>query len=103
MVPFEVDRGGWIGGLVGGEEVVSTETGVTLAALRIEDPERRPAARRAVAIAGNERLGSLANDVAPEPDPRATGELQAEAGGSGHGSRQIAAEARRLEHHEERL
>ena len=101
--PFHMDRGGWIGGLIGGEEIVSTEAGVTLAALRVEDPERRPAPRRAVAIAGDQRLGSLAHDVATETNPRAAGELQAESGRSGHGTCQVAGEAGRLEHHEQRL
>jgi hypothetical protein len=103
MNPFELDRGGWIGGLIGDEEVVSAKTAVTLAAVRIEDLERRPAARRAVAIASDQRLGPLADDVSPQPDPRVTGELQTEAGGSGHGAREVAAEAGRLKHHEERL
>ena len=78
--PFEVDRGGWIGGLIGGEEIVPAEAGVTLTAFRVEDPERRPAPRRAVPVAGDQRLGSLADDVATEPDPRAAGELQAKPG-----------------------
>ncbi len=103
MGPFEMDRGGWIEGLFGGEEVVSTEAGVTFTAFRVEDPERRPASRRAVAIAGDQRLGSLAHDVATETDPRATGELQPEPGRSGHGARQVAGQAGWLEHHEQRL
>ena len=102
MGPFEVDRGGWVGGLIG-EEIVPTEAGVTLTALRVEDPERRPAPRRAVAVAGDQRLGSLAHDVAPETDPRASGELQAEPGRSGHGARQVAGQAGWLEDHEQRL
>jgi hypothetical protein len=69
MGPFHVDRGGWIGNLIGGEEVVSTEATVTLPAVRVEDLERRPAARWAIAIAGDQRLGPLADDVPSEPDP----------------------------------
>ena len=99
MGPFEVDRGGWIGG----KEIVPTEAGVTLTALRVEDPERRAAPRRAVPVAGDQRLGSLAHDVAPEADPRASGELEAEPGGSGHGARQVAGQAGWLEDHEQRL
>ena len=99
MGPFEGDRGGWVGDLIG-EEVDSTEAGVALTALRVEDPERHPAPRRAVPIAGDQRLGSLADDVPPETDPRAPGELQAKPGRSGHGARQVAAEAGWLEHHE---
>lgn len=97
--PFEGDRGGW----VGGEEVVSTEATVAFTALRVEDPEGRPPPRRAVAIAGDQRLGLLAHDVSSEPDPGATRELEAEPGRPGHGARQVAGETRRLEHHEQRL
>ena len=103
MGPFEVDRGGWIGGWIGGEEIVPTEAGVTLTAFRVEDPERRAAPRRAVPVADDQRLGSLAHDVAPETDPRVSGELEAEPGGSGHGTRQVAGQAGRLENHEQRL
>lgn len=103
LSPFHMDRGGWIGGLVGGEEVVPAEAGVTFTAVRVEDPERRPAPRRAVAVAGDQRLRALAHDIAPKPDPRAAGELQPEPGRSGHGARQVAGQARWLEHHEERL
>jgi hypothetical protein len=99
MGPFEVDRGGWIGG----QEIVTTEAGVTLATLRIEDPKDGPAPRWAIAVVGDQRLGSLAHDVATEADPRAPGELQAESGRSGHGTRQGAGEAGWLQHHEERL
>jgi hypothetical protein len=97
--PFELDRGGWIGG----EEVVPAEAGVTFTALRVEDPERRPAPRRAVAVAGHQRLGALADDVPSEPDPCAPSELQAEPGRAGHRARQVAGQTGRLEHHEERL
>ena len=102
MGPFGVDRGGWVGGLVD-EEIVPMEAGVTLTALRVEDPERRPTPRRAVAVPGDQRLRSLADDVATEADPRATSELQAESGRSGHGTGQAAGEAGRLQHDEERL
>ncbi len=96
--PF-VDRGGWIGGVVA-EEVVAAEAGVALATLRVEDPEGRPPPRRAVAIACDQRLRPLADDVASEPDPRPPGELEAEAGRLGDGAspghpRDRAARARR--------
>ena len=102
MGPFGMDGGGWVGYLVD-EEIVSMEAGVTFTALRIEDPERRPLPRWSVAVAGDQRLCSLAHDVATETDPRTTDELQAESGRSGHGSRQVAGETRRLQHDEERL
>jgi len=95
-------RGGWIGDLVE-EELVAAETGITLPAVRVEDPEHRPTPRRAVAVPGDQRLRALADDVAPEADPRASGQLQAEAGRSGDGPGQAAGEARRLEHDEQRL
>ena len=87
MGPFGLDRGGWIGGLVE-EEVVAAKAGVALATLRIQDPEGRPASWRAISIAGDERLRPLADDVAPEPDPRLPGEFQAEPGRLGDGSGQ---------------
>ena len=53
---------------------------VPLAAVGVQDPERRAATRWAVAVMGDERLGALADDVATEPDPRAAGQLEADAG-----------------------
>jgi len=46
------------------QQGVPGETDVPLAALGIEDPERRPAARWPVPVVGDERLGALAHDVA---------------------------------------
>jgi hypothetical protein len=103
--PF-VDRGGWIGGLfedLVAEEVVAGEAGVALAAVGVQDPEGRPPPRRAVSIAGDQRLRPLADDVAPEPDPRPPRELETKAGRLGHGGRQPARVARWFEHDEERL
>jgi len=77
------------------------ETAVTGAALGVENPELRPPVRRPVVVAGHPDLRSLADDLAPEPDPVPAPELQAE-------SRPVedAVEAvrqlRRLEHHDER-
>jgi hypothetical protein len=99
--PF-VDRGGWIGGLVV-EEVVAGEAGVALAAVGVEDPEGRPPPRRAVSVAGDQRLRPLADDVAPEPDPRSPGELETDAGRFGDGGRQGPVDARWLEDDEQRL
>jgi hypothetical protein len=63
--------GGWFkpgGGLID-QQGVPGETGVSLAALGIEDPERRPTPRRTVAVVRDERLRPLADDVAAEPHP----------------------------------
>ena len=98
MGPFGVDGGGLID-----EEVVATEAGVAFAAVGVEDPERRPPPRRAVAIAGDERLRPLPDDVASEPDPRPPGELETDAGRLGDGGREATRQARRFEHDEERL
>jgi hypothetical protein len=85
------------------EEVVAAEAGVTLTALRVEDSELRPPARRAVPVAGDRHLRPLADDVAPESNPRSPGELETNAGRLGHGGRQAGSQTRRLEGDEERL
>jgi hypothetical protein len=79
------------------------ETAVPLATLGVEDPELRPSARRSVAAAGHERLGPLADDVPPEPDPRPPGQLQPQSSGFGDGGRQPRRQAWWLESDEERL
>jgi hypothetical protein len=93
------------------------EAGVTLSALGVEDPQRRPPPRWAGAIARDDHLRSLADDVTPEPDPRSTGELEPDAGRLADGPREPMlrkraarsgrparsarlAPRRRLEHHE---
>src|SRR6185437_8955539 len=96
--PFRLDRGGLIA-----EEVLPAKAGVPIAALRVEDPKGRPPARRAIPVARDERLGPLADDVTPEPDPRPPGELEPEPGRFRDGRRQATAQARWLEDHEQRL
>jgi hypothetical protein len=90
------------GGLID-EELVPAETGVTLTTVRVQDPEGRPAPRRAVAVPGDQCLRALADDVAPEADPRTPSELQAETGRLGDGTGQSAGEPGRLQHDEQRL
>jgi hypothetical protein len=95
-----------IGGLVCrglvDEQGVPDETDVPLAALGVEDPERRPTARWAVAVVGHERLGPMPDDVPPEPDPRPTGQLEPDAGRLGDGGREATGEPRGVEDEEER-
>ena len=79
------------------------ETAVPLATLGVEDPELRPSARRPVAAAGDERLGPLADDVPPEPDPGPSSELETQSRGFRDGRREPGGQARRLEGDEERL
>ena len=62
------------------QQGVPGETRVPLAALGVEDPERRPPTRRAVAVVGDERFGALADDVAAQADPRPAGQLEPDAG-----------------------
>jgi hypothetical protein len=97
-------RGGWIKVLIGDlveQELVTAETGVTLPAVRVEDPKNRPATRRAIAAPGDQRFRALADDVAPEADPRASGQLQAKAGRFGDGTGQAAGETGWLQHDEQ--
>jgi hypothetical protein len=108
--PFGVDRGGMDEGFGFGHELVPAEAGVALTSLRVEDPERRPPPRRAIPVAGDQRLRALPDDIAPEADPRASGELEAEPGRLGDGGRQAsgpvagdAPAAWRFEHDQQRL
>ena len=66
------------------KKIGATKAGVALTALRIEDPERGPFARRPVSITSDQGLRPLADDVPPKPDPGAADELQAQAGGFSH-------------------
>ena len=70
------------------EEVLPAEAGVALAAVRVEDPEGGSPPRRPEPVAGDDRLGLLADDVAPEPDPRPAGQLEPQAGRLGDGRRE---------------
>ena len=69
------------GGVVIPKQNVVPETGVSLAALGVEDPELGGTSRRAVAIATDCHRRPLADDVPAEADPRLPGKLQPEAGG----------------------
>ena len=82
------------------QERLAPQAGVSLAAVRIEDSERRPPAGWAGPVTGDDHLRSLADDVPPEANPRSTGQLETDsrrlADGSGHGRD----EPRRLQDHE---
>jgi len=60
------------------EERLPAEAGVALTAVGVEDPEGRPPAGRSGAVAGDDDLGGLADDVPPEADPGPPGELEAD-------------------------
>ncbi len=85
------------------QEVRAAKTGIPFTALGVEDPERRPFARRPISIAGDHGLRPLADDVASEPDPGPSGEFQAETGRLGHGRGQAAGGTGRLEDDEDRV
>jgi hypothetical protein len=85
------------------KEVRATEAAIPLAAFRVEDPELRPSPRRPVPGPGDERLRSLADDIAAEPDPAPAPQLQPEPRGFRHGSRQTGDQSGRLQRDEERL
>ena len=85
------------------EQGVPGETRVPLAALGVQDPEGRRATRSAIAVVGDERLRGLADDVAAQPDPATTGQLQADAGRLIDRGRQSGTEPRRVEDEQERL
>jgi hypothetical protein len=84
------------------QERFAAEAGIALAAVRIEDPEGRPAAWWAGPIAGDHHLRSLADHVPAEPDPRSTGQLQPDARrlADSAGETTGAGGVRRLEHDE---
>jgi hypothetical protein len=87
--------GHWLDG--GIDEAFAAEAGVALTAVRVEDPERRPAARWAGPAACYQDLGLLADDVPPEAEPRSTGQLEADPGRLADGRHDIRDEPRRLE------
>ena len=93
-----------IGGLMSGsgdrrgvegvdQECVMHETRIPFAALGIEDPERRPAPRRPVAVVNHQCLGALADDVVAQAEPRPASQFQADAGRLGDGGREATAAA----------
>jgi hypothetical protein len=79
------------------DQLFAPEAGVALAAVRVEDPERRPAARWACPAARYQDLRLLADDVPPEAEPRSTSQLEPDPGRLADGRRDIRDEARRLE------
>lgn len=83
------------------EELGVAEAGVALPTVGVEDPQRRSPPRWAGAIARDDHLRSLADDVSPQPDPGASGELEADPGGLADRALEAAgAAARRLKDHE---
>jgi hypothetical protein len=90
------------GGVVA-EEALVVEAAVPLSSLRVEDPELRLPPRWAEPVAGDGHRRSLADDIAPEPDPRSMGELEAEAGRFGDGRHETGGQAGWFEGDEKRF
>ena len=88
-------------GQVVAEEIRVAETAIPLATLGVEDPELRPSPRRPIAAAGYERLGPLADDVPPEPDPRSPRQFQPQPGRFGDRGREPGGQPGWLEGDEE--
>jgi hypothetical protein len=106
-VPGHWDHGGETGGLGRGRSPVAlgqerfvTEAGVPLPTLRIEDPERRPPAGWTGAIARDDHLRSLSDDVTPQANPGATAELEPDPGRLADSDRERLRQAGRLQEHE---
>jgi hypothetical protein len=96
-----LDGGLGSGGRSLAEQRVPAEASIALAAVRVEDPQIRPPARRPETVPRDGHLHPLADDVAAEPDPRSPGDLQAETSHLGEGSDQAARQPRWLEDDEE--
>ncbi len=78
------------------------EAGVPVAAVGIDDPEVGAASGRTEPVAGDDHLGLLTDDVAAQPQPGATGQLEAEPDRFPERAGHRLGQARRLEDDEER-
>jgi hypothetical protein len=96
-----VDGGLWMGGRSLAQQRVPAEASIALAAVRVEDPQIRPPARRPETVPGDGHLHPLADDVTAEPDPGPPGDLQAEAGHFGEGAGHATRQPRRFEDDEQ--
>jgi hypothetical protein len=85
------------------EQGVASETGVPLAALGVQDPKGRAATRWAIAVVRHECLGTLADDVAAQSDPRPSRQLEADAGGLVERGRQPPTEPGRIQDQQQGL
>ncbi len=77
------------------------EAGIALLSVGVEDSQLGSPPRRTEPVARHRDLRPLTHDVAPEPDPGAVGQLEAQAGRVGDGRGQPAVERRRFEDDEE--
>ena len=82
------------------EEIAASETGVPIAAFRVEDSQLSPPPRRAKTVASDHHLRPLPDHVPAQADPRSPGELQPEACRLGHRPVHRPGQAGRLEEDE---
>lgn len=85
------------------EQAVVGEAAIPLPALRVEDAKLRLPPRWTESVAGDRHRRPLADNVAPEPDPRSAVELEAESGGFGDGCHEAGGQPGRLQRDENRL
>jgi hypothetical protein len=85
------------------DELVAPQAGVALVTVGVEDPELCPPPWRAEPVAGDHRLGELADHVSTEAQPALPLELQAQACRFGHRRPEIARQDRWFEHDEQAL
>jgi len=79
------------------EEIAACETGVPIAAFRVEDSQLSPPPRRAKTVASDHHLRPLPDHVPAQADPRSPGELEAEPGSLCQRLRRCGRQTGRLE------
>jgi hypothetical protein len=79
------------------------EAAVALTTLGVEDPELGPSPRRPIAAPCDDGFRALTDDVAPQAQPGASGELEPESRRLGNRGRETRRQAGRLEDDEEGL
>jgi hypothetical protein len=83
------------------KKVLAGQASVAIVALRVEDPQLRPPARRAEPVARDHHLRPLSDHVPTEADPRSPCKLQSQTGRFGHGRPEPGPQAGWLEEDEE--
>lgn len=94
------DTGSLGGRRVLGQERPETKARIPISAIGVEDPERGPPPRWPGPAARDDDLGGLPDDIPPQPDPRLSGELEADSGPLPDRGGHRAAETRRLQDEE---
>jgi hypothetical protein len=82
------------------EEAVATEAGISVAAIRVQDPEDGATTGRTGAVASHDDLRPLSDHIPPEMDPAPPSELEADPRRLADRTREPGGKAGRLEHDE---